>query len=318
MNPQSSFLNSWMTSLGVIKDPSQFATREQEVEISRFIKTCQSVCFDPIPLNRFFAFSIGLRVRMLKTQVRAERSVEEGRKFLLQRNALLIVKFVRKYGMSASNWDDLAQAGCDGFNRGLDLFDPDKDFRLSTFVYWWIRQAIQKEVQKNSRTITLPMHLYETKNKIDTATAQFHRANGYLRKPTTQELSVMTGIEVERIRIVSESFRNVAELDRPFPGNNEGKLLDLIQSDEMSATDKILSIELKSVIRSAMDELPEFERDIISFRFGFHGKPFTYPEIGRTLEMDQEKVKSACKKATSKLNGHNAYKLRAYAKSFLS
>lgn len=55
------------------------------------------------------------------------------------------------------------QEGSFGLLRGAQRFDPDRGYKLSTYVYWWIRQAIIRAIQQKSRIIRLPVRHGTTK-----------------------------------------------------------------------------------------------------------------------------------------------------------
>ncbi|NTU80032.1 MAG: hypothetical protein HGA45_11610 [Chloroflexales bacterium] len=50
--------------------------------------------------------------------------------------------------------EDLVSFGSIGLLQGIDKFDPRKSGRLSTYVTWWIRQAIGRGIAEESRVMT--------------------------------------------------------------------------------------------------------------------------------------------------------------------
>lgn len=72
---------------------------------------------------------------------------------------------------------DLIQIGNIGLMKGVERYDPDKGFRLVTYVGWWIRQSIARDIANTGRAIRLPVHISEKARKVRAAEAKF-RADG--------------------------------------------------------------------------------------------------------------------------------------------
>lgn len=56
---------------------------------------------------------------------------------------------------TAAEADDLFQAGCIGFQRALEGFDPSRDLSIATYAAWWIKHEVQR-VARRTPVVSLP------------------------------------------------------------------------------------------------------------------------------------------------------------------
>jgi RNA polymerase primary sigma factor len=81
------------------------------------------------------------------------RRVEDGenaRRYLIECNLRLVVSVARRYLNRGLSFLDLVQEGNIGLQIGSDKFDWRRGFRFSTYVYWWIRQAMTRSIANHS------------------------------------------------------------------------------------------------------------------------------------------------------------------------
>ncbi|PIN10784.1 hypothetical protein CDL12_16623 [Handroanthus impetiginosus] len=63
------------------------------------------------------------------------------REKLAMSNIRLVMSIAQRYDNMGAEMADLIQGGLIGLLRGIEKFDSSKGFKISTYVYWWIRQV---------------------------------------------------------------------------------------------------------------------------------------------------------------------------------
>jgi len=75
----------------------------------------------------------------------------------------LVASIATRYQGKGLSVQDLIQEGTIGLLHGAEKFDPNRGCKLSTYVYWWIKQGIIKALAKKSRLVRLPVrHFFIT------------------------------------------------------------------------------------------------------------------------------------------------------------
>ena len=236
---------------------------------------------------------------------RLERLVEDGdraRKHLIECNLRLVVSVARRYLNRGLSFLDLVQEGNIGLQIGADKYDWRRGFRFSTYVYWWIRQAMTRSLADQSRTIRLPVHAVELLTRVQRAEREILALTG--NTPSLEEIARDLGLDIERIVEARRAAQAPLSIEAPLSDDSDMTRGDLL-GDEMAglaAHREIEKQELSRRLAEAMDRLDPRERKILRMRFGLeHGEERTLTEVAVEIGVSRERIRQIEQAALAKL-----------------
>ncbi len=219
---------------------------------------------------------------------------------LVQANLRLVITIAKRYLNRGMSFLDLIQEGNMGLMKAAEKYDYQKGFKFSTYSTWWIRQAITRAIADCARTIRVPVHILETKNKINKATVLLFQELG--KEPNLEEVALKSGLPLEKVRKIMKISNGPVSMETPI-GDDESKLGDLIADPKASSPfTEFVGVSLKEEIDKVLSTLTPREEKVIRMRLGIGEKTdYTLEEVGDAFGLTRERIRQIEAKALRKL-----------------
>lgn len=267
-----------------------------------------------------------LRTALEDVQFRAQ----ESRQILIRSNLRLVVSVAKRYLGRGSSFLDLIQEGNLGLLRAVSKFDPSRGYKFSTYATWWIRQSISRSIADQARTIRIPVHIFETYNRLMQVQRQLTQTLG--RSPTPEELALGADFVdpkdkqlIQRVKgetnllphdvhvrwmqaaskvvQVLRAAEEPVSLESPVGSEDNSMLGDFIEDEEaQEPMDAAAREMLREQVKNALAVLSPREREVLEMRFGLlDGKDHTLEEVGQAFNVTRERIRQIEAKALRKL-----------------
>ncbi|MBA2460172.1 MAG: sigma-70 family RNA polymerase sigma factor [Actinobacteria bacterium] len=221
---------------------------------------------------------------------RVERGDSVAKERMINSNLRLVVSIAKRYRGHDVPFLDLIQEGTIGLNRAVEKFDHRKGFKFSTYATWWIRQAVQRAIAGQSRTIRVPTHVHERRQKLRRAARKLELELG--RPATNEELAEATGLALNHVDEALSVVEARVSLNQPIGDGDGGEYGDLLADEHSDDPGELAAQSFRDqAVRLALSGLPERERRILELRFGFDEEPQSLDAIARVIGMSREHVR---------------------------
>ncbi|KAG8044286.1 hypothetical protein GUJ93_ZPchr0130g6532 [Zizania palustris] len=254
------------------------------------------------PSYKQLAHSLNISPPELRSRMRESLLARE---MLTMSNIRLVISIANKYDNLGVELADLIQGGLIGLLRGIEKFDASRGFRISTYVYWWIRQGVSRALAENSKTFRLPTYLHE--RLIAIRGAKYALEDQGIA-PTIENIAELLNISEKKVSNATETVNKVLSLDQQaFPSLNglPGETLHSYIEDQNVANDPWHGFEewyLKEEVNKLLNStLNERERDIIRLYHGIGKQCHTWEDISRQFGLSRERVRQVGLVAVEKL-----------------
>ncbi len=283
-----------------------------------------------LPSERTFIRHLSDEAELDRELIQIHQRAEEAHHAIIRANLRLVVSVAKRYIGRGSSFLDLIQEGNIGLLRAVSKFDPTRGYKFSTYATWWIRQSISRSIADQARTIRIPVHIFESINRLLRVQRKLIQQLG--REPTSEDMALEAGylepkdeqiilrsraeetplpVDVRRrwqraaakVNRIMRAMEEPMSLDSPVGNEESSQLGDFIEDeDALEPMDAAAREMLRESVKNALAVLSEREREVLELRFGLvDGKDHTLEEVGQYFNVTRERIRQIEAKALRKL-----------------
>jgi RNA polymerase primary sigma factor len=238
---------------------------------------------------------------LLEVAGRARRGDAAARKSIILANLRLVVHVARAYRGRGLPLLDLIEEGNLGLIMAVDRFEPERGLRFSTYASIWIRQAILRGLAEQSRSLRIPVQMFQQVNRFSRAERSLRARLG--REPRIDEIAGELGISASRTERLSALIAGLRSLD-------EGSGLEAFEAlsaedlgEAPTSVERLVELQLEhEQLDRLLRSLSQREEQILRIRYGFYdGVSRTLAQTGEHFGISRERVRQIESRALEKL-----------------
>jgi len=227
--------------------------------------------------------------------------VERSRAELVESNLRLVVCIAKRYANRGHAFLDLVQEGNLGLMIAVERFEYRRGFKFCTYATWWIRQAIERSIANQARTIRLPVHMIGYLGKL--TRVQKRLSQDLSREATPEEIAQEMQLPLTRVQSLLKIIQQPLSLHTASGDDDERSLGDFIEDESVEqASHRMDEGLLKRDLTQLLAGLTPRERLVLEQRFGLGDcTPMTLAEVGQQFNATRERVRQIEEKALKKM-----------------
>ena len=235
----------------------------------------------------------------------SDEARERARSELIRANLRFAFSVAKQYQNRGVPLGDLVSEANAGLVRAADKYDPDVGVNFISYAVWWIRQALHSAVQRQGRTVQVPLNRAADLSRVSRAQEVLRQK--LAREPYEEEIATVADLSLDVTRGLVALLQPTRSLDEPVMAGDAGRtlgetlVLDRSEDDE-SLPGGVENDSRREAIARALDVLAPRDRRVLMLYFGLEGnRPMTLQEIARELGVTRERVRQLRDRALKRL-----------------
>ena len=230
---------------------------------------------------------------------------EQARSELIRANLRFAFSVAKQYQNRGVPLGDLVSEANAGLVRAADKYDPDVGVNFISYAVWWIRQALHSAVQRQGRTVQVPLNRAADLSRVSRAQEVLRQKLS--REPYEEEIATVADLSLDVTRGLVALLQPTRSLDEPVLAGDAGRTLGetLVldrNEDEDALPGGIENDSRREAIARALEVLAPRDRRVLMLYFGLEGnRPMTLQEIARELGVTRERVRQLRDRALKRL-----------------
>lgn len=240
---------------------------------------------------------VGWAKKLEAIKQRRQRAIDA----MVNGNMRLVITIAKKYQNRGLEFPDLIQEGNAGLLKAVEKYDYHKGTKFSTYAAWWIKQAINRAVADQSRTVRVPVYMNTVAQRVFRESKNIVQETG--RQPTAEELSDKLGFSKDKVKHALRFTNREVSLDSYYYRDESKTVMEFIEDPKgAEIMGKTSFLHLQDKLEQVLSTLNDRECQVIKLRYGIaDGLPRTLEEIGLIFNLTRERIRQIEAKALKKL-----------------
>lgn len=223
------------------------------------------------------------------------RDGDKARDVIITSHLRMAMSGARKFAYTGVPYEDLVQEGNIGLMTAASKFKVELGFRFSTYAAWWVRTSIVNHIRECGRTIRVPAQKDALIQKMKRILASMSKDG---RPPSDTAVAEKLGVSVHELYELMEMSSEPVSINVTI-GDGNSELGELIaDTSAVSPEAKLAENDMVSRVTSALSELTDKQRAIVTMRFDLDGQGTrTLDEVSKIYGVTRERIRQIEAKA---------------------